>query len=104
MRLSRGLPAELPRGQPTDGNSKLHTACLNGNLSAVRKHLKPAELNRGNKWQRTPLHEACRAGQEEVVSFLLLSRNSNPFDIDARDYRVCFAVEEEEERELCQDS
>lgn len=88
VRLSRGIAPELPRGKPSDGNGKLHGACLSGDISAVRKHLNAAEANKYNKWQRSPLHEACRAGQEEVVSLLLDNAAACRLDLDVKDYRV----------------
>eukprot|EP00051_Salpingoeca_urceolata_P028117 m.485084 g.485084 ORF g.485084 m.485084 type:complete len:705 (+) comp23652_c0_seq1:526-2640(+) len=54
-----------------DGNSSLHNACFEGNLSTVRSKLKQSSCNQTNKLGRTPLMEACRGGHADVVAALL---------------------------------
>eukprot|EP00045_Choanoeca_perplexa_P016901 m.234837 g.234837 ORF g.234837 m.234837 type:complete len:685 (+) comp17392_c0_seq4:199-2253(+) len=87
--LSDGLPVPLTkplptgkRPKPTDGNTKLHTACFKGDPNGLKKYKSQADLNAVNKNKRTPLHEACRGKHLAIVrEFLdMAARTQVPID------------------------
>uniref|UniRef100_A0A1B6ECU5 Uncharacterized protein n=1 Tax=Clastoptera arizonana TaxID=38151 RepID=A0A1B6ECU5_9HEMI len=54
------------------GETPLHTACINGNLTLVQKLLDqghPVDIRDHSGW--LPLHEACNFGHTEIVKLLL---------------------------------
>ena len=57
------------------GETKLHTACINNDVTLVRQLLSDgADVNIADYAGWTPLHEACNHGNVECVQAILLAR------------------------------
>ncbi|XP_070588277.1 BRCA1-associated RING domain protein 1 [Erythrolamprus reginae] len=65
-------PQNLPTKRNRKGESLLHTASIEGNLSAVEYLLKKgADPNIKDYAGWTPLHEACNHGHKQIVELLI---------------------------------
>ncbi|KXJ78777.1 hypothetical protein RP20_CCG003591 [Aedes albopictus] len=66
----RGVSFQIKRNNK--GETQLHQACINGNVTLVQKLLEqghPVNLRDHAGW--LPLHEACNKGDKEIVEMLL---------------------------------
>lgn len=70
--LTKQCLKQVRKRNESDGNSKLHDACIKANEKEVKgSSVKMAEINNRNKCGRTALHEAVRGKNEKCVQALL---------------------------------
>ena len=65
----------------TDQDTPLHLACSNNNMNLVIKFVNGASLNAVGQYGDTPIFNACRSGDLEMVQYLI-KKGSNPIYVN----------------------